>query len=214
MASANPESGPGLVGEDLQTTHWEDARHWMAIYGDLIRFKTGLLERVQRELPKLHPDAQAAAARDLVIIEEQMEGYKRRLDLWARRLWQLNGLALDAEHSSIQYGDRQARLTGREFHLLQFLLDHPHRYFTASQLLARAWSEPALLPEEIRNYVRRLRRLLAELEVPCALVNHPGRGYSLVIRAEEPGSGKDATRDRDDRRVLPAGRRRTRSVSS
>ena len=181
---ANSKSGPseGLVGEDLETSHWEDARHWIAIYGDLIRFKTGLLQRVQAELPKLHPDAQQAAASDLGIIEAQMEGYQKRLDLWAQRLWQLNGLALDPENSTFQYGERQAKLTGREFQLLQFLLDHPHRYFSAGQLLARAWSEPALFPEEIRNYVRRLRKLLAELSVPCELVNRPGRGYSLIIR--------------------------------
>lgn len=184
MTESNPEASAGLVGEDLETAHWEDARHWMGIYGDLIRFKTGLLDRVRRELPKMHPDAQGAAARDLGIIEDQMRGYQDRLELWAQRLWQLHGLALDRDNSTIQYRDRQMKLTGREFQLLEFLLDHPHRYFTAAQLLARAWSEPALFPEEIRNYVRRLRKLLTELDVPCQLVNRPGRGYSLVIVAE------------------------------
>jgi DNA-binding winged helix-turn-helix (wHTH) protein len=191
---ASPQSAPsrGLVGEDLETSHWEDARHWMAIYGDLIRFKAGLLDRVQRELPKMHPDARAAAAKDVGIIETQMQGYQRRLDLWAQRLWQLHGLALDLASSTIQYRGRETKLTRREFQLLQFLLDHPHRYFTAAQLLARAWSEPALFPEEIRNYVRRLRKLLATLEVPCQLVNHPGRGYSLVIAAEARSNSPEA----------------------
>ena len=55
-----PALGP-LEGEDIETEHWEDARHWMSIYDDLIRFKLGLLERVNRELPKLHPVAQKAA---------------------------------------------------------------------------------------------------------------------------------------------------------
>jgi hypothetical protein len=31
--------------------------------------------------------------------------------------------------------------------------------------------------DEVRNYVRRLRKILADL------VNKPGRGYSLVFRA-------------------------------
>lgn len=91
MGGTTPENSRGLEGEDLRTTHWEDARHWMGVYADLLRFKVGLLERVQRELPKLHPVAQEAASADLAIIEGQMHGYQSRLDLWYRRLWELQG---------------------------------------------------------------------------------------------------------------------------
>lgn len=184
MAQEPAGTPAGLVGEDLETAHWEDARHWLAVYQDLLRFKNVLLERVKLELPKLHPAAQDAAQADLTIIENQQEGYQRRLELWAQRLWELHGLAMDRERSTIQYSGREIKLTGREFQLLQFLLDRPHRSFTATQLAGRAWSDPALSPEEIRNYVRRLRKLLAELGVPAALVNRPGRGYSVVIRDE------------------------------
>jgi DNA-binding response OmpR family regulator len=179
-----PVSPGGLEGEDLGTTHWEDARHWMGIYADLLRFKVGLLERVRRELPKLHPVAQQAASVDLAIIEGQMHGYQSRLDLWYRRLWELQGLHLDPDGHMIRHRGKEARLTKREFQLLQFMLDHPHRFFTATQLLARAWADPALYPEEVRNYVRRLRKILSDLDIPCELVNRPGWGYSLVFRAD------------------------------
>ena len=78
-----------LDGENIATTRWEDARHWMSVYADLIQFKLGLLDRVRRELPKLQPIAQRAAAADLVIIEHQLEGYRGRMDLWYKRLWDL-----------------------------------------------------------------------------------------------------------------------------
>jgi hypothetical protein len=52
-----PRAHP-LEGEDLETEHWEDARHWMGIYDDLIRFKLGLLERIKRELPDMQPEVQ------------------------------------------------------------------------------------------------------------------------------------------------------------
>ena len=172
-----------LEGEDLETEHWEDARHWLSIYADLIRFKTGLLERVQRELPKLHPVAQRAAAVDIQIIEDQMQGYHVRLDLWYRRVWQLRGLWLDPEGRVLRHQGREVVLTHREFELLQFLLDHPHRYYTAAQIAGHAWSDAALFPEEVRNYVLRLRKILARLEIPSDLVNRPGRGYSLTFRA-------------------------------
>jgi DNA-binding winged helix-turn-helix (wHTH) protein len=46
-----------------------------------------------------------------------------------------------------------------------------------------AWSDPALFPEEVRNYVQRIRKILSDLDVPVDLVNKPRRGYSLVFRA-------------------------------
>jgi DNA-binding response OmpR family regulator len=76
----------------------------------------------------------------------------------------------------------ERRLTKREYQLLQFLLDHPNRFFSASQLVTQAWADAALYPEEARNYVRRIRKILTELDIPCDLVNRPGRGYSLIYR--------------------------------
>jgi DNA-binding response OmpR family regulator len=114
-----------------------------------------------------------------------MRGYQSRLDLWYQRLWELQGLQLDPDGQLIRHRGKEGHLTKREYQLLQFLLDHPHRFFTVSQLLGRAWADPALFPEEVRNYVRRIRKILADLEIPCELVNRPGRGYSLVFRPDE-----------------------------
>jgi hypothetical protein len=171
-----------LEGEDLDTEHWEDAIHWMSIYDDLIRFKVGILERVKRDLSKLNPIAQKAADEDISFIEAQMNGYHGRLDLWYQRVWELHGLLLDPDGRVLRHKGKEAALTNREFELLQFLLNHPHRYYTASQITGRAWSDSALLPEEVRNYVLRLRKILAELQVPCDLVNRPAHGYSLTFR--------------------------------
>lgn len=181
--SASRPSRP-LEGEDIETTRWEDARHWMSIYADLLEFKRGILARVRRDISGLKPAAQKAAASDLQIIEAQMHGYQERLDLWYRRIWDLQGLWLDPDGRMVRHKGREVALTKREFQLLQFLLDHPHRFFTTPQILNQAWVDPALFPEEVRNYVRRLRKILVDLEIPVDLVNKPGRGYSLVFRSD------------------------------
>jgi DNA-binding response OmpR family regulator len=180
----NKASRP-FEGEHIGTTHWEDARHWMSIYADLIEFKRGILDRVRRDITKLPPVAQRAAEADVKIIESQMAGYQKRLDLWYLRVWDLQGLRLDPEGRLILYQRGKAALTVREFQLLQFLLDHPHRCFTVTQILGQAWAEPAHAPEEVRNYVLRLRKILASLEIPCELVNRRGRGYSLEFRDDK-----------------------------
>jgi DNA-binding response OmpR family regulator len=156
----------------------------MSIYADLLEFKRGILGRVQRDVANLKPVAQKAAATDLAIIETQMHGYQERLDLWYKRLWELHGLDLDPTDRMVRHQGREVSLTKREFQLLQFLLDHPHRYFTTTQILGQAWADPALFPEEVRNYVRRLRKILVDLGIPVDLVNKPGRGYSLVLRTD------------------------------
>jgi DNA-binding response OmpR family regulator len=138
-------------------------------------------------LPQLHPVAQQAADEDVTFIEAQMAGYHERLDRWYQRVWELHGLWLDPNDRVVRHKGKEAVLTTREFELLQFLLDHPHRFYTTSQITGRARSDAALLPEEVRNYVLRRRRVLARLDIPCDLVNRPGRGYSLVFRnADHP----------------------------
>ena len=175
-------AGRPLEGEDLKTTHWEDARHWMSIYADLLEFKRGLLDRIERDVANLRPVAQKAAIVDLRIIEDQMHGYQRRLDLWYKRIWDLQGLWLDPTGRMIRHKGQSIALTKREFQLLQFLLSHPHRYFTTTQILGQAWADPALFPEEVRNYIRRLRKILVDLAIPVDIVNKPTRGYSLIFR--------------------------------
>jgi hypothetical protein len=179
------DASPPLEGEHIETTDWEDARHWMSIYGDLLEFKRGVLDRIRIDLAKLPPVARSAAQHDYQLIAGQMEGYQKRLELWNRRLRELNGLWLDPEGRMIRYQGREAALTVREFQLLKFLLDHPYRFFTVTEILGQAWAEPALFPEEVRNYVRRVRKVVATLKIPCDVVNRPGRGYSLEFRGDK-----------------------------
>jgi hypothetical protein len=181
-----------LEGEHIETTDWEDARHWMSIYGDLLEFKRGVLDRIRLDMAKLPPVARKAADQDFQLIAGQMEGYQKRLELWNLRLRQLNGLWLDPEGRMIRYEGREAALTIREFQFLQFLLDHPYRFFSVTEILDQAWAEPTLFPEEVRNYVRRVRKVVAALQIPCDVVNRPGRGYSLEFGG--------ANRDRPARR--------------
>jgi Transcriptional regulatory protein, C terminal len=176
------ESSP-LQGEDIATSHWEDARHWMSIYADLIEFKLGILDRVRRDVIKLPPVARTAAEADVLIIESQMHGYQRRLELWHTRLSDLDGPVLDPQTRMIRFRGTEAQLTVREFQLLELLLGHPYRYFTVAQILSQAWAQPNLFPEQARSYVARLRTIFATLEIPCDIVNRPGRGYSLEFRS-------------------------------
>jgi hypothetical protein len=47
---ARAKPSRALEGEDLKTSHWEDARHWMSIYADLLEFKRGILQQARPRL--------------------------------------------------------------------------------------------------------------------------------------------------------------------
>jgi len=53
-----------------------------------------------------------------------------------------------------------------------------------TEILSQAWGGAALYPEEVRTYVRRIRKILAAMEIPSDVVNRPGRGYSLTFRGD------------------------------
>ncbi len=97
----------------------------------------------------------------------------------------LEGAAIATEH-----GEDARHRTSTHADLVRFtvgLLEHPHRLCTTARIAGCAWSDPALLPEEVRNHVTRVRRILARLEIPRDLVNRPGRGCSLTFRnADRP----------------------------
>jgi DNA-binding response OmpR family regulator len=86
----------------------------------------------------------------------------------------------------IRHQGATARPTKREYQLFQLLLAHPRRFFTTEQMPQPRLGQARLLPEHFPNYVRRIRKILAELDIPCDLVNRSGCGYSLVFRNEAP----------------------------
>ena len=175
-------SNPGGSGEDLESTRWEDARHWMG------STRTSSVSRLESwigsggscrgfaRLPEKRPPRISASSR----IRCMATRYGLTSGTTACRSCGVCGSRPRARCSTTVA--RNGELTKREYQLLQFLLDHPNRFFSSSQLVTQAWADAALYPEEARNYVRRIRKILTELDIPCDLVNRPGRGHSLIYR--------------------------------
>ena len=65
--------------------------------------------------------------------------------------------------------------------MFDYLVKHPLRYMTATQLVHGAWGGNGLREEQLRTYLVRLRKVIKNLGLPCQLVNRPRRGYSLVF---------------------------------
>ena len=167
-------------GENPQTDHAGDAAHWMNIYRELIAFQEDLLARNGHADHPASEDSGAPVSLDAGALNSQLEKYRRRLDFWHDRHWELQGLAIDGQSLVATHRENRTHLTRREFQLLSLFLAYPKQTFPASVLAQRAWSDSKLSNDQVRIYVARLRARLAELGLPCRLVSHPRRGYSFV----------------------------------
>jgi hypothetical protein len=83
-----------LEGEELaDVRNPADVRHWMAVYGDLVRYKEHLLEVSMTLRRRLSTAAsiQAAGRVDHDLFAGQLDGYRRRLGFWTMRLEAVGG---------------------------------------------------------------------------------------------------------------------------
>jgi DNA-binding response OmpR family regulator len=171
-----------MEGEDPGTTHVEDARHWVAIYTQMLEFKERLLGRARDDSEALPaPARQKVHDEDLITLERERAKVEVRLQFWRQRHWELAGIDLDPSARTIVFQGAAVDLTPREMQLLEILLRNPNRYISSVEILDRAWHDSKLAPEQVRSYVTRLRRKLGDAGVPCRLETRPRRGYRLVF---------------------------------
>ena len=185
-----------LEGEDPETDYAQDARHWVAIYKELIAFRSNVLARVQSQVRRLPASSRAEAlAADAPLIEAQLDRYRRRLEFWYEKQWALEGLVVDQASRTVVHRGRSVMLTRREYQLFMSLASRPSIHTRSSQLLVEAWHDAGLPEETLRTYIVRLRVKLAELGIPVRIDNKPRQGYALVF--EDRAASRITRQDRD-----------------
>jgi two-component system phosphate regulon response regulator PhoB len=94
---------------------------------------------------------------------------------------QMAGLHLDPGTQRVMAGARQVTLGPVEFRLLNFLMHHPERVHTRSQLLDQVWGRHAVLDERtVDTHVGRLRNALQPSGQQQRIETVRGSGYRFV----------------------------------
>ncbi len=92
----------------------------------------------------------------------------------------VNGLALDQKGHRVRTHDAEINLGPTEFKLLQFLMAHPDRVFSRTQLLDRIWGSNVYIEERtVDVHIRRLRKALEPVEYDRMIQTVRGAGYRL-----------------------------------
>ncbi len=152
-----------------------------------------------RELPVIMLTARCAEADKVMALESGADDYltkpfsprellarmhallRRRAPQASCDTIQLAGLRLDPGTQRVSAGARQIALGPVEFRLLNFLMHHPERVHTRSQLLDQVWGRHAVLDERtVDTHVGRLRSALQASGHQEHIETVRGSGYRFV----------------------------------
>lgn len=88
---------------------------------------------------------------------------RRRAPEQATDVVRIGDLVLDGATHRVSYADQAVRLGPTEFKLLNFLMHHPERVHSRSQLLDKVWGDHVFIEERtVDVHVKRLREALGE----------------------------------------------------
>jgi two-component system KDP operon response regulator KdpE len=91
-------------------------------------------------------------------------------------------LVIDRDRNRVVLGDREVRLTPKEFELLLFMAQHPGRVLTHRVILKALWGPHAIdQPERLRVLVASLRKKIeTDPSRPVVVVTEPWVGYRFM----------------------------------
>jgi two-component system phosphate regulon response regulator PhoB len=95
-------------------------------------------------------------------------------------------LSVDPSRHEISVNGQSLRMGLAEFKLLKFLIGHPDRVFSRTQLLDSVWGDHVFIEERtVDVHVLRLRKALAPLSAQHLIQTVRGLGYRLSAQPEQ-----------------------------
>lgn len=115
---------------------------------------------------------------------------RRRAPETAAETLRIGGLVLDAATMRVTIDGQEIRLGPTEFRLLRYLMSHPERVHTRSQLLDRVWGDHVFIEERtVDVHVKRLRDALGRSAAAGMVETVRGAGYRLTRSAAAAQEG-------------------------
>jgi two-component system phosphate regulon response regulator PhoB len=105
---------------------------------------------------------------------------RRRAPQMTDDIVEIGGLKLDPTTHRVSAGGEQVHLGPTEFRLLHFLMTHPERVHSRTQLLDQVWGDHVFVEERtVDVHIRRLRKALEACRQDHLVQTVRGTGYRL-----------------------------------
>ena len=107
---------------------------------------------------------------------------RRRLPEAADDVVEISGLSLDPITHRVTVNNKEVILGPTEFRLLYFLMSHPERVHSRSQLLDGGWGDHVFVEDRtVDVHIRRLRQILEAVDKDGLVQTVRGSGYRLSV---------------------------------
>ena len=105
---------------------------------------------------------------------------RRRAPQMTDDVVQIGALRLDPATHRVSAGNEHVQLGPTEFRLLHFLMTHPERVHSRTQLLDQVWGDHVFVEERtVDVHIRRLRKALESIGQDALIQTVRGSGYRL-----------------------------------
>lgn len=96
----------------------------------------------------------------------------------------IDNLVLNTVTFEVKRGDKEIRLSNKEFSLLQYLMRHPNRIITKEQLINNVWEYDAdVLENTVEVYIKHLRdKIDIPFSYPPLIQTVRGFGYKIGLK--------------------------------
>jgi two-component system, OmpR family, phosphate regulon response regulator PhoB len=112
--------------------------------------------------------------------------FRRRAPEHSGEALTYGSLSIDPSRHEVRVGGQAVKMGLAEFKLLKFLVGHPERVFSRSQLLDSVWGDHVFIEERtVDVHMLRLRKALAPANAQHLIQTVRGLGYRLSNEAEQ-----------------------------
>ena len=111
--------------------------------------------------------------------------FRRRAPEHSGEAIEYGPLVIDPARHEVRVGNESVRIGLAEFRLLSFLVGHPDRVFSRTQLLDSVWGDHVFIEERtVDVHILRLRKALTPVNAQHLVQTVRGLGYRLSMRPE------------------------------
>ena len=108
----------------------------------------------------------------------------RRKDNFTPDLRVFGELSLNRSNYELTYGGRDQALSGKEFQVMEMLMQNPQVFVTVEQLITHIWGwDTSVDTSVVWAHISNIRKKLESLSVPVSIKFVRGAGYILEVTA-------------------------------